>query len=130
MIQRQVIQRTHPLKKGSTEATSIVVDVDLKQYLLTSNEMNLFQGELEIFTGGDRFGWEVLEVNLVGSNDGLCVLAASKLLAQPDRALEMTSIGVDWGQVVYYAGFPAGIAVPELKLDEDQNSPATTIPHV
>ena len=105
MITANVIHRTYPVKKGGMEATGVVIDVDRRQYLVTSSALWECPGDFEIFVGGDQFGWESHAVNLVGESHDMAVLAPQHLLARDDLILPITSAGLVYGQSVWYLGY-------------------------
>ena len=129
MITAQVIHRTYPVKKGDREATGVVIDVEGRQYILTSSRLWESPGDFEIFIGGDQFGWSHIPVDFVGGRQDVCVLAPSKLLARNDLTLPITSGGLVYGQSVWYLGFPSGAPIEEWNMG-GANGVATTTPYV
>jgi S1-C subfamily serine protease len=111
MITANVIHRVFRIRVDGAEGTAFTIEIDNREYLVTAKhvaESVTGEHEIELFSHG---GWTNLRVEPVGHAAGdsdISVLAARVQLTAGDLPLPATSIGVIYGQDVYFLGFPYG----------------------
>ena len=110
MITSNVIQRIFHIRYASGTGTAFAIDRNGKQYLITANHV------VKGITSGDNVGlfhkrrWKnvVIDVVGVGSNDIDVAVLACQIQLAPNHPLEASMADLQYGQTVYFLGFPFG----------------------
>jgi S1-C subfamily serine protease len=112
MITSDAIQRTLHLRHGNQIATSFLIDVDSRQYLVTARHvLPNVTGETtgSILHDGK---WKDVPLKLVGHAPGeadISVLSMPGCIANSALELLPDATGLSVGQDVYFLGFPFGL---------------------
>ena len=92
--------------------TAFAIDLDAKQYLATAKHVATSPPAsmaVEVFSNGV---WVSLPTRLIGhgpDNVDVSVLATDRKMTPSDLPLEASSMGMIYGQDVFFLGFPYGI---------------------
>ncbi len=110
MITSNVLQRVYSIKRGDKSATAFTIDIDQKQYFISSHHMFSDVSDsvgIQIF---HQSRWKNLNLTLIGHCQGeidISVFTANIQLT-PIFPCEPTSAGLMLGQDVFFLGFPFG----------------------
>jgi hypothetical protein len=119
MVTSNVLQRVIRLKKGMSIGTSVAIDIDGRQYIVTARHVlpNIQAvDQIEVFFQGQ---WNVVPIRLVGVGTGevdIVVLALEFQIA-PAFPLPCSEAEIVYGQEVYFLGFPYGLAAEVGELN-------------
>jgi len=112
LITANFIHRTFRIKCGDSVGTGFTVDVDGRQYMVTARHVVQTFGNvarLEVF--GNEV-WSPFQATLVahGADDlDVSVFAPAAPMSPPNLPVVVSSDGLDYGQDVYFLGFPYGV---------------------
>jgi S1-C subfamily serine protease len=111
MVVSQIIRRVFYVKYGEQTGTIFSIDYEGRQYLVSAK--HIFEGaggefDLEIFHDN---GWKRLSVKLTGHSQlgDISVMSAQNLLTSSELKAEPSSADMQYGQDVYFLGFPLGL---------------------
>lgn len=111
MITSNIVHRVFRIRYGGSEATAFTIDVDQRQYIVTAKHAvtGLTDGnDVDFFAHG---AWKSEQVRLVGhalEDRDVSVFAVNRILTPDSLPMPATSVGVIYGQDVFFLGFPYG----------------------
>ena len=128
MITVNVLSRVFHLRISDRIATGFAIEAEGKEYLITAGHFAghlIGENTIEISQNG---GWHPLLVTTVGHADGevgISVVSPTHPITTPKTRFPMpaSSKGLEFGQDVYFLGFPYGIDAMIWPHDERNHRP-------